>query len=495
MQTRHRTPTIFNLSMVDVLCCALGCVILLWLLNLREATEQTLQAETVGTQLEKSQGELQTARDELARWKKEAETASGQLATARTDLRAARDDVNRLNTQATAMQAQIDTSKREADAGAKRILTNEKQIADLSASLKDTQGERDKVKSRILDLDKEVVDLKTAKTAIDLRLAKKAEEYGDVEKKLTEASQRVISLQKLVREKEELANSMSKKADEQVDKLTDAETRVKKQQMLADLVPGLREEIKTARDKLTAAESLVQGRDKELTEARQALRVAEDRFAGIKLTGQRVIFLVDMSGSMVLEAYTKPAPQKWTEVCKTVGELMESLNGLRKYQVIIFSEEAKYLLGNDKQWLNYNGKISSENVVSKLKAVQPKGGTNLFAAMKAAFDFRNDGLDAVYLLSDGLPNIGEGLTALDVAKIDQINKTDQDRAEQVKGELLGNYLRDKLKKEWNPKALGKARVHINTVGFFYESPDLGAFLWAVAYENEGSFVGMSSFEK
>src|SRR5271165_2230129 len=37
MRVRHRIPSIFNLSMVDVLCCALGCVILLWLLNLREA--------------------------------------------------------------------------------------------------------------------------------------------------------------------------------------------------------------------------------------------------------------------------------------------------------------------------------------------------------------------------------------------------------------------------------------------------------------------------
>ena len=36
MRVRHRIPSIFNLSMVDVLCCALGCVILLWLLNLRQ---------------------------------------------------------------------------------------------------------------------------------------------------------------------------------------------------------------------------------------------------------------------------------------------------------------------------------------------------------------------------------------------------------------------------------------------------------------------------
>src|SRR6516165_8307616 len=53
MRTRHRIPSVFNLSMVDVLCCALGCVILLWLLNLREARVKAAQAgrsdETVAT--------------------------------------------------------------------------------------------------------------------------------------------------------------------------------------------------------------------------------------------------------------------------------------------------------------------------------------------------------------------------------------------------------------------------------------------------------------
>src|SRR5205814_10448658 len=39
MRVRHRIPSIFNLSMVDVLCCALGCVILIWLINLRESKQ------------------------------------------------------------------------------------------------------------------------------------------------------------------------------------------------------------------------------------------------------------------------------------------------------------------------------------------------------------------------------------------------------------------------------------------------------------------------
>src|SRR5262249_10871204 len=44
MAIRHRTPTIFSIYMVDVLCCALGCVILLWQLYHAESEEQTAAA-------------------------------------------------------------------------------------------------------------------------------------------------------------------------------------------------------------------------------------------------------------------------------------------------------------------------------------------------------------------------------------------------------------------------------------------------------------------
>ena len=44
MAIRHRTPTIFSIYMVDVLCCALGCVILLWQLYHSESEEQTAAA-------------------------------------------------------------------------------------------------------------------------------------------------------------------------------------------------------------------------------------------------------------------------------------------------------------------------------------------------------------------------------------------------------------------------------------------------------------------
>ena len=68
MRTRHRTPSIFNLSMVDVLCCALGCVILLWLLNLKDAKQRALAVGETTDRLKMAQSTLDLTAANL-RWK------------------------------------------------------------------------------------------------------------------------------------------------------------------------------------------------------------------------------------------------------------------------------------------------------------------------------------------------------------------------------------------------------------------------------------------
>jgi hypothetical protein len=104
----------------------------------------------------------------------------------------------------------------------------------------------------------------------------------------------------------------------------------------------------------------------------------------------------------------------------------------------------------------------------------------MYAAVESAFRYRARGLDTIYLLSDGLPNQGEGLP-----------KSARDLKEVERGAILGKHIRKTLKNNWNLPRPGRPRVRINTIGFFYESPDLGAFLWALAREHDGSFVGMS----
>jgi hypothetical protein len=153
---------------------------------------------------------------------------------------------------------------------------------------------------------------------------------------------------------------------------------------------------------------------------------------------------------------------------------------VEKFQVVAFSERVVYPLGQDGHWLDYDA-ASADRAVEALAKIEPKGGTDMYSGLRAAFSFRDQGLDTVYLLSDGLPNLGEGLTAVQAKTL----------TEQQQGEILGRYMRQTLKADWNRAVPGRPRVRINTIGFFFESPDVGAFLWALARENDGSFVGMS----
>src|SRR5438874_1082281 len=249
MRTRHRIPSLFNLSMVDVLCCALGCVVLLWLLNLRDAKDRAAAAEV----------------------------ASAQLATTKTDL------------------------------------------GGLGQSVRDLE-------------------------ATNARLTKEAAAHA---KELADAGRKVNELQ----------------GDKQ----------------------ALLDQVKRTR------------------------AAADARFAGISLTGRRVVFLVDMSGSMELIDERTPSAGKWQGVRETLAKLMKSLPELEKYQVILFSDRVSYPLGNETGWLAYDA-MSADRTLNALAAVRPVGNTNMYAAFEAAFRLRADGLDTIYLLSDGLPSIGDGMT-------------------------------------------------------------------------------------
>ncbi|MCS7047644.1 MAG: hypothetical protein NZO58_14910, partial [Gemmataceae bacterium] len=100
-----------------------------------------------------------------------------------------------------------------------------------------------------------------------------------------------------------------------------------------------------------------------------------------------------------------------------------------------------------------------------------------------AFKYRDRGLDTIYFFSDGLPTSGPGLTAAQERGL---------ASETERSTILGRFVRRTLATVWNRPEPGKPKVRINSIGFFYESPDVGAFLWALSRENDGSFVGMST---
>jgi hypothetical protein len=472
MRVRHRIPSIFNLSMVDVLCCALGCVILLWLINLREAKYHEESAE---------------------------------------------EEHHRITTELTGMKMQLE-SRIEA-------LQEEKKAKQAEAA----ELER-RLKASSQRIDSLVNDLRERTKRHEMEMARAAE----LDSKLKEASGRVAALEKDLRQSEKRGDTETARGRELTESLAAARMRQKELQTTANLVPSLRADLKEAREqyaaekaisaalekeiakrmgdlkdadknleKLTASrrslESDMEARDKELALARRSLAAlreqnktlegetarvraaAENRFAGITLTGRRVLFLVDTSGSMDLVDENTKAPTKWTDVGNTIARLMRSLPDLEKYRVIAFSETTAFLFAGEEQWLDFKVQSSPERVRTELAKITPKGGTNMYAALQMAFRLRAKGMDTIYLFSDGLPNLGEGVRPEALNTLREVERND----------LLARHIRRTLQSDWNRPLQSQPRVRINTIGFFYESPDVGAFLWALARENDGSFVGMS----
>jgi hypothetical protein len=443
MRVRHRIPSIFNLSMVDVLCCALGCVILLWLMNLRNARNHEEKAaeqqRDLNSLLASARGDREKAYSEvkdltlrLSREKEDRSALERQLAQQRR----AMDDLEAKYRLATSRGSDLEDKLR---AGLKLDEVRRAALAELENRLKAagvTEVELlEKIKAgntRILTLD---ADLARAR------------------RRIKEEEALVAGLQKEIVGRGDEIGWVRRRLAEVEGQKTALETRL----------GSLRGDLDTAHAKVLHLQA-----------------AAENRFEGITLTGKRVIFLVDMSGSMDSVDEKTPAPDKWPGVRQTVKRLMQSLSDLEKFQVIVFAEKASFLLGNENEWLDYDREASPARVVKALSRIKPDGGTNMSAAMELAFRFRASGLDTIYLLSDGLPNEGEGLPA-GAATLDEAKRTD----------LLSKYIRNRLRTTWNAPRPGELQVRINAIGFFYESPEVGAFLWALARENEGSFVGMS----
>src|SRR5262249_41516598 len=136
------------------------------------------------------------------------------------------------------------------------------------------------------------------------------------------------------------------------------------------LAKALEKEIKQRMRATDDAEKSLTARDKDLEAARRSIAALEDekkgliaaaervraaadnRFAGIQLTGRRVVFLIDMSGSMEYVDEKTLAPEKWSGVRETLGKIMRSLPNLEKYQVILFSDKVSFLLGGEDGWLD-----------------------------------------------------------------------------------------------------------------------------------------------
>lgn len=459
MRLRPKPPSLVSMWMLDVFCCALGCVTLLWLLNTREAGDQAKRAGSALELLQKTETELNARKAELLATKAEFDQTRRKLNA----------DVQDLRGRFLAM-----TSER--DETAKKLAL--------------TQGDLAEAQSKL-------VASANRNQELDDLLMRKQKEAKDLSTRLTNVTVSADELAKLLRQRERERNDLATKAKAAEDQLNDADAKLRAVAKEAqDATANLAAMRKTG-DELSAARSTIrdlqkkvddsnatlidlQGQKAKLADKYDRLRVeSESRFAGIAMTGRRVVIAVDVSGSMKEVANGQPDPNKWPTVVETVVRVMRSLPNLEHFQVVTFARKAEYLFGSG-EWQPYQGESSAKRVADALRRIEPAGDTNLYDGLDLAFRLRRDGLDTVYLFSDGLPTSGPGLTSEQERTLRDADRSDR----------LSRHIRLTLNAAWN-RPVGTQKVRINAIGFFYESPELGSFLWTLARENDGSFVGMS----
>ncbi len=467
MRTRHKPPTLVSMWMLDVFCCALGCMILLFVLATVQAQLTAMQVRLRTTQVEQSDervraltAELSAARDQFDRTSKQLnadiEDLKGKLAVTTADRDKTALALKDANADLTATRDKLTTVKADliSSATMEKQLQDELQkkaerVAKLDDTLAKERAEEDRLLKLIRGLQQSADEMKSAKKTADDALTDLNAKYRMLQKESTDTAAALKATGKI---EEELVaargviKDLQKKNDDRNATIIDLENK--------------NQGLKDKTDKLKAE--------------------SESRFAGVAMTGKKVVFVVDISGSMTLVEEKKADKNKWPGVVSTVGKVMRSLPDLESFQVVVFSRTAKYLIGNG-EWQPFKGAESVKDVTDKLTATDPAGDTNVYDALDLTFKLRAGGLDTVYLFSDGLPTSGStGLTP----------EQERPLTGDQKVALLARHVRTVLKDVWNGGDAGK-RVRVNAIGFFYESPEVGAFLWALARENDGSFVGMS----
>src|SRR5262245_21559458 len=453
---RNQPPSLVSMWMLDVFCCALGCVTLLWLLKTREAGEISDEATQAAALVDDLRGKLE-----------ESEKVS--------DTRLA--NAEKLATDVDALNKRLALMRQERDENARHLALIEKE---LDKTKKDLVVAR----TRVDELDKLMAGLNSKLTASDEELVKKRGELELLNKQLELAKKVVSELDVLVRNKEQARSDLESKLKSSDKKLDEVTRTVGDQTKMQARIDQLEKDLKAERTRLDEANVTIvdlQGTKAKLADKVDKLQVeSENKFAGIAMTGKNVVFLVDMSGSMVLVDENTPAPDKWGTVRDTVCKVMRTIPNLEKFQVIMFSGKVRYLLEAG-DWIPYEKEKSIDRVHKAITAVKPAEDTNLYAGLEEAFKYRDKGLDTIYFFSDGLPTSGPGLNAAQERTL----------GESERSTVLSRHIRRTLASTWNRAETGRPKVRINSIGFFYESPDVGAFLWALSRENDGSFVGMS----
>jgi hypothetical protein len=215
--------------------------------------------------------------------------------------------------------------------------------------------------------------------------------------------------------------------------------------------------------------------------AKAAITVTNS-FFGIPVAGNRVVFVVDISGSMkfrlVRKDTTGPETEyenKWALCYAELKGAIERLGADCSFNVIFFSTTAE-------AWRPKPVPASAANkkaFVADLGKINPDGGTNTWAGVQLALQAKSADptvrvpadLDELFVLSDGVPSIGEVVDPKHIlATVAAVNEVSKIRVNTV---YIGGDEKEEAKKSRN------------TPDWEIDGPE---FMRQMAQQNGGQFL-------
>jgi Mg-chelatase subunit ChlD len=134
--------------------------------------------------------------------------------------------------------------------------------------------------------------------------------------------------------------------------------------------------------------------------------VASAKFFGIKVESHRVIFIIDVSGSMLEAMYGRTFDDRGAaRIDVARQELIQAIKNLEQGALFNLYAFSNGVFMWQKDGIGTDSKQDRQAAITWVERLGASGGTNLYDSIKTAFD--DPDVDTIFVLSDGEPTVGE----------------------------------------------------------------------------------------
>jgi hypothetical protein len=217
-------------------------------------------------------------------------------------------------------------------------------------------------------------------------------------------------------------------------------------------------------------------RGTEPSEARHEREYAfsHNAFFGARIHSDRLVFVLDKSDSMYYGLYD--------QVVEEVGIFLASALPTTFYGVIEFAEEPHVW----RRKLSPVNASNTEELLTWLHRAKPYGPTNIMDSLQLALETAD--VDSIVLLSDGLPNRGRATEPADIlAAVRKVNRYARVAVHTLLMQEGRRFPHDGPKGDDRPPLDEEERERRRWIRDDAPNTELGAFMMALAEQNEGTF--------